>query len=277
MLTSNTMFGNKEFIMRLKDKPNLLSCYEPNIVRAMKRTHITRIMRAEHFLLMVSSSRNYLSRILKWQDVYECYGTRLKIKACKVRHLLRDYYGQCWSFRTMESELIWNARDFTGEKYKHDVVLIETTIYDLVQSVRAVVVGAESDMVNGFVSIGAVDYSLPQEIAPELVANALSSDVNLTSSLFQKRPQFSDEQELRMIFNITGRLPHKYLEYEQKNGLLSYALKNKGMIKKVICHPKMPSRRVSMLQKKIKNSGWNIPYVEKSDLYDLPKSVFNIF
>ena len=115
----------------LKKEPNLLTCCGENKIRAMKRTRITRMMRAEHFLAMIDSSRNYLPRILKWQDVYECYATRLKIRNCKVSNLLRDYYGQCWSFRTEESELLWNARDYSDAKHKHDVVMIETTIYDL--------------------------------------------------------------------------------------------------------------------------------------------------
>ena len=105
----------------------------------------------------------------------------------------------------------------------------------------------------------------------------LSSDANLTSSLFLKRPQFADEKELRLVFNVCGREPHKYISYKINRGLLSYKLTNPQMIRKVVCHPCMPKRRFNSIAKHIKSSGWRIASVSQSDLYELPKTVFNIF
>ena len=59
MKRSSTCRGVK----MLKEEPNLLACCEEDIVRIMKRIRITRIMRAAHFLSMINSSRNYLSKI----------------------------------------------------------------------------------------------------------------------------------------------------------------------------------------------------------------------
>ena len=271
MKRSSTCRGVK----MLKEEPNLLACCEEDIVRIMKRIRITRIMRAAHFLSMINSSRNYLSKILKWQDVYECYAAQLKIRNCGVRNLLRDYYGQCWSFRTEESELLWNARDCNDAKYKHDVVMIETTVYDFVNSIKGV--QRRDGYASGFVSIGAVEYTLPKVLSASDVKFTLSSDANLTSSLFLKRPQFSDEDELRLVFNIRGRTPRKSLSYKILGGMLSYELKNTKMIRRVVCHPLMSKRRFDVIQKAISQSSWTVPIVVKSDLYRLPKQVFNIF
>ena len=45
----------------------------------LKKTHITRVMRATHFISMVKTMKNVLPRVLKWDDVYECYVLRVKI------------------------------------------------------------------------------------------------------------------------------------------------------------------------------------------------------
>ena len=259
----------------LGKEQNLLAVLGSSLDTIMNRTLVTRIMKADYFLQIIQSERNYLPRVLKWQDVYECYVARLKIKNCKVRHLLRNFYGQCWSFRKSESELLWNARDANVGKNKHDVVMIESSVYDLVKSIQDI--ESVSDGAQGVVMVASVDYSLCQNISKKQIALDLSSDVSMMDSLFTKRPQFNDEKELRLVFNISGRMFHKYFDCRIDKGILSYPLHNKTMIRSVLCHPLMGERRVRQIEKAIQKSSWTIPNVRQSDLYDLPKTVFQVF
>ena len=261
-----TMLGNEQ---------NLLAVFGTYLDAVMKHTLVTRIMRADYFLQMIQSERNYLPRVLKWQDVYECYVVRLKIHNCKVRHLLRNFYGQCWSFRKSESELLWNARDANVGKNKHDVVMIESSVYDLVKSIQDI--EFVPGHAQGVVRVASVDYNLCEKISEGQIALDLSSDANMMDTLFMKRAQFGDEKELRLMFNIHGRLFHKYLDYKIDKGILSYPLKNKTLIRSVLCHPLMGKQRVRQIERAINKSSWRIPNVRQSDLYDLPKTEFHMF
>lgn len=260
--------------MNLKQVDNLLRRYGLDD-RQLKRCHITRIMRTDHFLEMISQAHNVLPRVLKWEDVYEGYVTRVKIENLRIRDLLRDYYGQCWSFRTMESELLWMARDYNGEKYKHDVVMIETTVYDLLRSVADIC--QDVSFAYGLVKVAAVDYSLPKQLIDDDVKQPTCSAAAMLNSFFLKRPQFSDEKELRMVFDVRGGVPHRHLNYKISKGLLYYELKNKSMFSRVLCHPKMSLKRVAAIKRCLKTNGWNCKAVGRSDLYQLPKRAFKIF
>ena len=260
---------------KIKDTTNLLEYVDASLKRTMKRTLITRIMLADHFLDMIRNNQNVLPRVSKWQDVYECYVARIKISGCSLRKRLDDFHGQCWSFRKEESELLWNARNKEGRRYKNDVVMIETTVYDLVQSV--VGIANDPNSIGGLIRIGAVDYNGVRHPTNEDVFVDTSSDAAMMDLLFRKREEFKDEDELRIVFNLFGKIPHRYLRYSQKKGLLMYELSNKDMIKRVICHPLMRKGRVKQIQTAVKKSGWQITKVDRSQLYDLPQEMFKIF
>ncbi len=170
---------------------------------------------------------------------------------------------------------MWKARTAAGSKYNDDAVLIETTVYNLAKSITLSPSGRSA--VSGVVRLGAVEY-VEQKVSNKGIVSATSSYANFMDSLFVKRRVFSDEKELRLIIDVANRsvFQTKGFSCNVINGLLCYEIHDLTMILKVVCHPKMDSKRVEEIRQEVARSGWTIPIVEQSELYKLPSRVFKI-
>lgn len=259
------------------DGCNLLT-KESELEQEMKQTCIFHYMNCGHFLDMLQKKRNYLANISNWPDVYEGYLSMLSIVDCDCRNIIGSTFGQCWSFEDQESELLWKAYRQDGERDRYDTVRIETTVWDLAHSIMSLnpwSVGFPA----AFVRLSAVQYWHEEDLlSQEHIQAVADSWADVQETLFQKRMQFKNEKEIRLIINEGAISQFPNSAFVEEDGLVSYPLEpnNMTMFRSVLCHPQMEDARVDEIRRVAAVASWNIQYINKSDLYQLPRQWFRL-
>ncbi len=281
-------------------------------------TRIVRYISAERYLKMIETvsgdgdgkvcGYNELSLVTRWDDPYEACllrATGASGSSDGMKGLcesIQDYYGQCWMLKwpdgekvagkkedgTFESDVVWRA--YCPNR---DGVRIETTVGDLVTSIKKCLPEVGDDAKDGNVSasdalqcrIGRVIYDLD---ALEKMQNRCSRDADrpddvedaIVSSLFVKRKEFSDEREVRVLLKAS---PEFVISCNSKaNGGISFEqggcrMRDIGFIKGVLVDPRMPRHRAeeilcrTRIALNMKNDSENGKEIGRSTLYEWPE------
>lgn len=238
---------------------------------------IVRFLSLENFLRMVNSQCNVLARVATWKDVYEGYVLRLSYQDCNVANQLQDFYGQCWTKRKTDSEVLWNARCPNGYG-----VCLKTTVGKLAKSITAQC--SSADDIGGVGCLDAVvydktpvDYSHKKPNA-ENIRDFLSNHQALLRSFFLKRYEFNDENEVRVILDLPQNAHGRIMQRTYSGDLMFYKLNRpEDFVDEVMFHPLMDDLLCDRIKLCVQCKGWNNVKIERSHLYDLPKGTLTLF
>lgn len=238
---------------------------------------IVRFLSMENFWRMVNGQCNVLARVATWKDVYEGYVLRLSYSDCNVADLLKDFYGQCWTKRKTDSEVLWNARCPNGYG-----VCLKSTVEKLAKSITAQC--PPSAAIAGIGRLDAVtydkrptDYSL---VRPNIknIRKVFSDHTTLLGSFFQKRYEFNDENEVRVILDLPKKKFTGLMKRDYCDDLMFYRFKSpKDLVDEVVFHPLMDASLCERIKLCLQCKGWNEVKIGRSHLYDLPKETLKLF
>lgn len=237
---------------------------------------IVRFLSLDNFLRMVESQSNVLARVTTWKDVYEGLVFRLQYSDCNVADLLKDFYGQCWTKRKSDSEVLWHARCPNGYG-----VCLKSTVGKLAKSITA---QCTSDVaIAGIGRLDVVTYDRNQkdysDTKPDVkkVRGVLSNHATLLGSFFEKRYEFNDESEVRVILDLPQGKFADVMRRTYCGDLLLYQFeKPECLVDEVVFHPAMNSMLCECLKCHLQKNGWNNVRCGQSHLYDLPKGALKL-
>jgi hypothetical protein len=229
-----------------------------------EETSVYRYMPVERFLEIVENEQNTLSHISKWEDPNEAYLIRSRIVANAQRgddesvrkwyDQYRSYYGQSWMLKADESDVLWRAYGDRG-----NVVRIQTTIKSLCDTLDHFLEKETEYEINAYA--GAVTYV-------EKMAGSVSE--NAVQHLFVKRQEFSDENEFRIIVQVT-EMDQKVQKNEIliKGGLLRIPVAVSDVIKSALLDPCCSRRLLDEVRCRVMNAGFDFE-VKRSGLFEWP-------
>lgn len=238
---------------------------------------IVRFLSLENFLRMVASRCNVLARVATWKDVYEGYVLRLLYPDCNVADLLRDFYGQCWTKRKTDSEVLWNARCPNGYG-----VCLKSTVGKLAKSITDQ--SSSADKIAGIGRLDAVVYdkkSMAYSLVRPSIKNireVFSDHTTLLGSFFQKRYEFNDENEVRVILDLPKNKFKGLMKRDYRGDLMSYKFNSpEDLVDEVVFHPLMDVLICERIKLCLYCKGWNKVKIGRSPLYNLPKGTLKLF
>lgn len=238
---------------------------------------IVRFVSLENFWHMVESHSNVLARVSTWQDVYEGFVLRLPYLDCDVAHTLKGFYGQCWTKRMSDSEVLWNARCPSGYG-----VCLKSTVAKLAKSIVAQCSSEEE--IAGIGRLDAVEYEEEPDGSPfaqfdmAKVRGVFSCHATLLDSFFRKRYEFNDECEVRVILDLPQDAHKDVMQRSYRGALLSYGFdRPEDFIDEVMFHPAMQPDLCECLKCLLQKKGWDKVKIGRSRLYDLPRATLKLF
>ena len=238
---------------------------------------IVRFVSLKNFLRMVEYRSNVLARVSTWPDVYEGFVLRLSYSDCDVAHLLKGFYGQCWTKRKSDSEVLWNARCPSGYG-----VCLKSTVAKLAKSIVAQCSSEEE--IAGIGRLDAVEYEEEPDGSPFAqsdmvkVREVFSCPATLLDSFFLKRYEFNDECEVRVILNLPQDAHKDVMQRSYRGDLLSYGFdRPEDFIDEVMFHPAMQPDLCECLKCLLQRKGWDKVKIGRSRLYDLPRAELKLF
>ena len=252
-----------------------------------KSTKIVRYISCQRYLDMIEDERGYnaLSLVTMWDDPFEAFLLRGSSDYEETKNVLysalQEYYGQSWMLKDrscesdgdndeLESDVLWRAYCTN-----RDGVRIETTMEKLIKHIRNVT----SSFTNGkMIKIGRIKYYEKSELKHFI---DMEVEDNLMESLFVKRREFKDENEIRLVVKAK---PEFVKECNgRKDDSIRFVhgtcqLKGCGFIEKVLLDPRMTRQKAEeiicrtfvaadseVLEREIKGC------VKRSDLYEWPE------
>lgn len=237
---------------------------------------IVRYLSLDNFMRMTENRCNVLARVSTWQDVYEGLVLRLQYDDCDVANLLKDFYGQCWSLRSTESEVLWNARCPNGYG-----VCIKSTVGKLAQSIARNCSSEEA--IAGIGRLDAVRYAEDRinnsnaVLDGAAIRHAFSGRPALLDTFFEKRFEFMDEKEIRVILDLPSGAHEKVMRRTYKGDLLFYKFDQpEDFLDEVVFHPSMNKVLCECITCHLQKNGWGKVMIGQSHLYDLPSAVFSL-
>lgn len=238
---------------------------------------IVRFLSLENFWRMVNSQCNVLACVATWKDVYEGYVLRLSYSDCNVADLFKDFYGQCWTKRKTDSEVLWNARcpNGYGVCLKSTVGKLAKSITDRCSSVAAITGVGRLDAVT--YDKNPIDYS---RMRPSIkgIRKVFSGHIALLGSFFQKQYEFNDENEVRVILDLSRKNLKGIMQRVYRGDLMFYRFNNpEDFVDEVVFQPLMDSSLCERIKQFLHCKGWNKVKIGRSHLYDLPKETLKLF
>lgn len=291
MDTKTTNLGNNS-LKELQDAAKESLGYGPAVTNALNREYakeegnlretdtIVRFLSVEHFLYMVKTGCNVLTRVTTWKDVYEGWILRLQYTDCNnVSDLLKNYYGQCWSLREADSELQWNARSSneTGVCLKSTVGKLAKSIMDQYSLKEKIIGIGRLDKIT--YDDQPKDYST-MKFDGKSISEFFSDTFSILNSFFSKRYEFNDEHEVRMVLDLPENTHNDVMKrfYQENGDLLLYKFGHpEEFIDEVIFNPKMCETQCNYLKCFLERSGWDKVKIGRSRLYELPKQTVTLF
>jgi hypothetical protein len=221
---------------------------------------VYRIIKTSYLFDLLQSKQNVLVRPRKWHDPFENFILRSHLlrKGEPVAIAHRDhFYGQCWT-RHAASDAMWRIYSPNSR-----AVRIRSTYRRLQKSLgnwrgRWAVQEA---------FIGRVRYlSTPKLIAfGRRVLQGLEGQLthrNLARTLLVKRPAFTHEREVRLLFT-----PHDFDNFV--GDLVRYPVDPGALIDQVMIDPRMDKTDAIVLKNKIRAAGF-AGDIKQSQLYAAP-------
>lgn len=210
-----------------------------------RKTKIFRYMSIERYYELIEDRYNALSHLSLWEDPFEAFILRAGItyndgeKRLDVYEKFKSVYGQSWTTRKSESDVIWRAMGKRG-----NTVRIETTVGKLIDSL------GQSGARCGNIRVGKIAYKTEEEFDEKLVADnlraVLEGDVEeVMDFFFVKRDAFAIEEEVRVI--AVPEIRELNRDKCKKGHLLKFEIVPKDLIVRVLADPKMDRRDYEQL------------------------------
>lgn len=232
-----------------------------NLTEAELDQPIYRIISVQRLEELFSTGFNVLVNPGKWDDPFENFILKSKIRfdTGEIGEIgfCDDYYGQCWTLHKA-SDAMWRiySPDNNG-------VRIRTTIRKLAGSLSA-----NLDVwKNSQCFIGKVQY-LPNKKLIAFANTALTgmpSPSNFAKTLLVKRPAFSHEKEVRLIYFDKDKT--------ESNGLFSYSIDAHNLIDQIMIDPRLTKSEADILKGTIVKSTGFKGKIKRSLLYAPPENM----
>lgn len=235
-----------------------------NIKESECDDHIYRIISYDRFLEMFDSYKNTLVKPKLWEDTFENFTLKSKLKYPDGSERELDtherLYGQCWT-TSKASDAMW--RIYSPDRRS---VRIRTTIGKLFTSISI----ANINTVMAQSCIGKVEY-LPESQIISQAKQAFSEHGqmtfgNLFRSLLVKRKAFSHEKEIRLIHLDWGfDIPSE--------DIYKYEIDPHALITQVMIDPRISYEEFKNIKADIEAKTGYQGYIKRSLLYRLPETV----
>jgi hypothetical protein len=238
-------------------------------------TKIYRYFRLKDLIECLSIKKMRLTKPHLWKDPFENLFLNSKVvnkngQAVDLRIIREQIFAQCWTLKD-ESDLMWNSyiHDSKGAK-------VTTTIKDMLDIVQ----NYEIAFMSG------ITYMPEQDIiryfSSPLPINIEEQKNPFVVTLFIKRKEFAEEQEVRIIFHdmLRNRDPKSNLKIvnfnvkDYQSDYTYFKFDPDHLFSDIVLHPKMNDEQVNFYTKKLKGF-YNGP-VYKSRLYNTPEILIKI-
>lgn len=226
---------------------------------------IYRFVTLDSLFEMLLKNKITLVRTSLWDDVYENYFLKRPIIIGNTKttliHQLDGLYGQCWT-KLAESDALW--RIYSSDKRS---VRIKSSIGKLI---AGIVESPELNPMDLFkISAGIVSYhteeylnNLFEQLDFAKMLDSISSFI--IDSSFQKRIEFTHEQEVRIVARIAISKDEKE---NQKEIVKEFSINPNHIIEEVTFDPRCTNNFYSIYSNLIKKSGFKHT-INRSSLYD---------
>jgi hypothetical protein len=222
--------------------------------------YIYRIVSLKRLKELFKAGNNVLLKPRKWEDPFENFSLRSKVRLTSGEIIVYNFhdrfYGQCWSFHKA-SDAMWRIYS-----PKSDGIRIRTTVRQLAASLYS----SLDSLPDVKCCLGKVLY-LNQSRLQAYSNNIFDDDgisvENLFKSLLVKRPAFSHENEVRLL----------YFELDDngyKNDVFNYKIDPHSLITQIMIDPRIDKELAYKLKKHIAlTTGFN-GEIKRSLLYAFP-------
>ena len=258
------IFLSKIYLLKLlgvRKKPAMDENNYIDIDLSRRNQFIYRIISVERLFEMFKNKRNVLVKPKKWEDPFENFILRSKVKLpsgdLATFGFQDHFFGQCWTLNTA-SDAMWRIYS-----PKANAVRIRSNVASLASSLEH----SCGDWAHVEVFIGKVKY-FPNKSLVEY-ANTVFTNMSIPSSrlfaetLLIKRPAFKHEREVRLLF-----LPHN--EDTAKNDLYSYDIDPHALISQIMIDPRLAKTEADALKERIRKSTGYRRSIKRSLLYAAP-------
>lgn len=226
--------------------------------------YIYRIISLERLNQLFNEKVNVLVSPELWDDPFENFIMKSNVRfddgTIADIEFSDDYYGQCWTLHKA-SDAMW--RIYSNDKKS---VRIRTTVRKLAESLSTTL--GKWKNVQSY--IGKVEY-LPNKKLMAFANNVftgLPQPTSFAKTLLVKRPAFSHEKEVRLI----------YMDKDKKSDskLFSYSINPNELIDQIMIDPRLTKNEANELKKQIISSTNFKGTIKRSLLYAPPEGmVFN--
>jgi len=230
-----------------------------------RETKIFRYLPVDRYLELIEEGFNALTHLTLWEDPYEAFILRAGItyqngdKREDIYNVFKNVYGQSWTLREEESDVIWRAMVKRG-----DGVRIQTTVGKLADSLCS--------FKGNNIRIAPVAYVDRARFNALLICDELNQAVNgdvddKLSFFFMKRNEFSLEDEVRVI-----AIPDENdLDKDKckKGHLLKFRIESADFIENVLADPMMDRRKYEQMVCRTRHVSQQIK-IRMSDLFTWP-------
>ena len=230
---------------------------------------IYRIFPINWFTDLIKTRTNGLVNPAKWDDPFENFF--LKNMAAlpdgtivSLASISEGWYGQCWT-RNEDSDAMWRiySKDKTG-------VRVATTIRALFSSFY----NTSEKFASLKYLIGSVSYIKRQEIERFLSTTSFTDLAlggqphNFAKTLLMKRPEFSHENEVRLLF-------HDSENNNGKDGVATFRFPWEDVISGIALDPRLSDSEFDAERQKIISLGCHLP-ISQSELYKFTPTIIRL-
>lgn len=221
---------------------------------------IYRILSLDRFSQLITSRENVLVHPSKWDDPFENFFLKSHAEMpdgtpVSLSEIAANWYGQCWT-RNRDSDAMW--RIYSPNK---DGVRVATTVRTLFSHFY--------NSADTFASlkylIGAVEYKQREEIEHFLATTTFTELAlggqphKFAKTLLIKRPEFSHENEVRLLFQDSGG-------NHGKDGLAVFPFPWEIILSEIALDPRLSESEFQAEKQKLVSLGCTVP-ITQSELY----------
>lgn len=235
-----------------------------NINETELNSYIYRIISVDRLKELFSTRVNVLVAPKLWDDPFENFILRSNAILPSGEQVSLDFrnnfYGQCWTTHKA-SDAMWRI-------YSHDkkTVRIRTTIRKLFESLKSVL----GDWATRQCFIGRVEY-LPNKKLIHFAKTVFTKKYmpdhsNFAETLFVKRPAFSHEKEIRLLY-----FEREY--HDNPESLYRYQVNPHDLIDQIMIDPRLDRIEAAETKKDIINATSFEGSIKRSLLYAAPEKM----
>ncbi|AZB30291.1 DUF2971 domain-containing protein [Chryseobacterium balustinum] len=241
--------------------------FPQSIISKNYNTPIYRCIHFERLLEMLSLKNIVLVRTKMWEDPYENFLFKTKIRFGSHYTSLGSFtdslYGQCWTMKK-ETDAIWRIYSPTKQS-----VIIKTKISKLAKAVF----DSETLLKDRFdtwrKAIAPVAYfskNKMQNVIHQYSCLALPDAKIAFDSLFIKRNEFSHEHEVRVIIQKRGQTEDDFNKDGERK-FVKLPIDPNDFIEEILLDPRINESQKDLYSNIFRSAGYN-GKINKSTLYD---------